>query len=474
MSSAPLVIDFDGTYIKSDTTWELCLTHIKKFHIIGIFQLIFFLFKSKANLKEKLAKLHKDNYLFENIFNEDIKSFHCYKNSKSKYIVSGSSDIILKKILKSNIEFKDTKGSSSNLNLIGKNKAKYLTELFPDGFDYIGNSSDDLPVWKVAKKSYGYNVSKSLINKAKKNNIQLNVLKLKSNNFLPILKTLRFHQWIKNLLIFFAALLNLKSISLEDIFALTIGFFAFGLIASSTYIFNDLFDIQEDRISKKKNNRPIPSGKLSIPFCLLLMFLLFLIGSLIGFYLNLYFFIMLETYVILSIGYSLFIKKLFALDVIFLSFLFCWRIISGSILINIQNNMWVIFSLALFFLSLAIGKRCSELFTLNNSSQKMPGRGYLKNDYTMLTFIGVANSFISVLAIAIYALTSETSIFQDQISIATLIFLIYLWTMRFWILIYRNKIDIDPVIFVIKDKTSFCIFSLLFLLVLFQQINLQL
>ena len=59
--------------------------------------------------------------------------------------------------------------SDGTMNLSSGQKAKALESRFGlKGFDYVGNSTDDLAVWPSSNKAIIVNASPSLIKKAKK------------------------------------------------------------------------------------------------------------------------------------------------------------------------------------------------------------------------------------------------------------------------------------------------------------------
>ena len=75
--------------------------------------------------------------------------------------------------------------------------------------------------------------------------------------FLALIESLRLHQWAKNLLIFVPLVLAGKSESVEAWTSCLLGFIALGVLASSTYIANDLWDIKHDRLHWSKRERPL-------------------------------------------------------------------------------------------------------------------------------------------------------------------------------------------------------------------------
>ena len=76
-------------------------------------------------------------------------------------------------------------------------------------------------------------------------------------------KALRVHQWAKNLLLFVPLLTSFGFFDPARLRAALLAFAAFSLAASSTYLVNDLRDLEHDRLHPRKRYRPFASGRLS-------------------------------------------------------------------------------------------------------------------------------------------------------------------------------------------------------------------
>ncbi len=89
------------------------------------------------------------------------------------------------------------------------------------------------------------------------------IIKSVKLNLKAILKLIRVHQWIKNLLvftpIFFAGQFQNMALLQQVFFA----FLAFCFVASSVYVLNDYFDIEKDKLHPTKKNRPLASGVIT-------------------------------------------------------------------------------------------------------------------------------------------------------------------------------------------------------------------
>lgn len=286
------------------------------------------------------------------------------------------------------------------------------------------------------------------------------------NNFKMLLKIFRVHHWIKNLLLFIPLITAHKFYNLELILMLCVAFISFSFCASSIYIFNDILDIENDKAHPNKKNRPFASSKISIKFGIILGITSLTISFILSFNLNELFTIFLFSYLALSILYSFFLKKVKYLDCIILVGFYVLRIFSGGAVVNTMPSFWLIIFSFFIFMSLAFVKRYIELNVhySENGNIKIPGRGYDSNDIKKLYFLGVASGYVSVLVLAFY-IGSETvaRLYNTALFIWLAIPLLFIWITVVWKKSKAKKIDDDPIVFSIKDKTSVTIAFLFFL-----------
>lgn len=158
-----------------------------------------------------------------------------------------------------NINFDEIFYSDENLNFSGKNKAKFLKDKFKN-FIYIGNSKDDLAVWKEANKAIIVSNKKSLINKCQKVQKNMEIIPILNSNFKSLIKLIRPHQWVKNILVFLPIFTSLTYFSLKSWILGLLAFISFSILASMNYIINDAFDIEADRKHPSKRFRPLARG----------------------------------------------------------------------------------------------------------------------------------------------------------------------------------------------------------------------
>lgn len=186
----------------------------------------------------------------------------------------------------------------------------------------------------------------------------------------PLIKTLRPRQWIKNLAVFAGLIFSGQLDNPASTEIVIKVFLVFCAATSATYILNDLFDIERDKLHPFKSKRPIASGALPIPLAIILC--LFLIGISLPFSYRISppFFFALTTYLILQLFYSAFLKSIILIDVMAIAAGFVLRIYAGVWAIDAHLNVWFLLAVTSFALFLAIGKRRSELTLLQSQASR--------------------------------------------------------------------------------------------------------
>lgn len=179
-----------------------------------------------------------------------------------------------------------------------------------------------------------------------------------------LFKLLRPRQWIKNLALFAAITFSGQLFNANSFWQVSLGFAAFCLLSSSTYIINDLLDVHKDRLHPFKKNRPIASGKVNVNEALVLLAVTLGSALALSFYLNWVFFLIAVIYLILQMLYSLFFKSIAVFDILFIASGYILRILAGASIANFHISVWLLLTTVSLSLFLATGKRRSELTLL--------------------------------------------------------------------------------------------------------------
>jgi len=229
----------------------------------------------------------------------------------------------------------------------------------------------------------------------------------------------------------------------------------FSLCASAGYVFNDLLDLDADRIHPSKANRPFASGALPTIFGFPIFITLLLLSfSLALAFLPTAFVTMLALYFVGTVSYSLYLKRLLLLDVLVLAALYTHRILAGGIASDVRVSAWLLGFSMFLFTSLAFAKRFVELHALTNDEQ-VRNRGYARVDLPMVTGMGTASGYVAALVFMLYVDSSTVRAAYREPALLWLVLpaLLY-WLGRIWLLAGRGQMQEDPVKFALSDRKS--------------------
>lgn len=177
----------------------------------------------------------------------------------------------------------------------------------------------------------------------------------------PLLRLVRIHQWPKNAFVAAALVFSGSFTSPQLVAAAGLAVLLFCLASAAVYVANDLCDLAADRAHPTKRLRPIASGQVSPRTAALLGVALALAALLGSLALGPKFSALLGSYLLLQLGYSLWLKRYAIVDVLSVSSGFVLRVVAGAAAIGVSFTPWLL--LATFFLTLtfALGKRLQEI-----------------------------------------------------------------------------------------------------------------
>ena len=453
----PLIVDLDGTLVLSDTLHESVARFFFQNPFLNLFKMLVWLFYGKAKFKEQLSlqtNIRPELLPYNQPFLDWIKIQK--ETGRKLFLCTAAGKAIADKVsIHLNI-FDEVFCSSAISNNSAKKKALFLKDKFGENnYIYAGNSFDDIRVWENAAKKIVVNPSSALKTKLKNANPQYIFFPSEKKILFSFLKPLRIHQWAKNLLIFFPLIAAHQLYNLDNILMLFGAFFSISLCASSTYIINDIIDLDSDRLHPRKKYRSFASGEIPLQFALLILLMLpasIFLSSMIG----KNFMIILLLYILLTISYSLFLKIIPVIDCIVLAALYTIRIIAGALVIDNTPSFWLIAFSILFFFSLAFLKRYSELLSAKNLGETIiHGRGYFSSDSPLILSLGVSSALGSVIVMMLYLNSPEILQLYNYPEIVwfTIPILLF-WISYIWLQANRGHMHDDPVIFAIKDHVS--------------------
>jgi 4-hydroxybenzoate polyprenyltransferase len=453
----PLCVDLDGTLVKTDTLHDALLLLARQ-RPGALLQLPRWLLGGKAAFKREVAgRVHLDTSALP--YNLPLLEFleEQHRLGRPIYLTTGADRTFADQVAVHLGIFKGVLASDGSTNLTGQAKLDQLRELSAEhGFDYIGNAIPDAVLLAASTQAMVANPSRSLLSSLKRRKVKI-VRSFKDHGSLPktLLKAIRIHQWAKNILLFLPMLLA-HIFTPAKIYGALSAFVSFSLFASATYILNDLLDIGSDRHHPRKRNRPFACGDLSLPAGIALVVVFVALGAAFALRLSSGFIFWLAFYAVVTLSYSLFLKRVALVDVIVLSGLYTVRILAGGAATASPISTWMASFSVFFFLSLAIVKRFAELGNLRERG-KVPanGRGYILNDLEQLRAFGTTSATAAVVVFTQYISHGEVvALYKHSNRLWLIVPLMLLWLFRVWLLASRGELDEDPVIFAIRDRTS--------------------
>jgi decaprenyl-phosphate phosphoribosyltransferase len=187
---------------------------------------------------------------------------------------------------------------------------------------------------------------------------------------LALVNLLRPSQWIKNLFLFIPIFFAGELQNVHKLTDVAFAFVAFCCVASAIYTINDLKDIESDKQHPEKCKRPLAAGLVSPTEALLAFSLLLLCGGLCGWMIdNKFFSIVLISYFVMNIGYSLGLKRVSILEILIVASGFVFRVIGGGFVAEVEVSQWMVIMVFLLAIFLALAKRRDDFFIVTDSGK---------------------------------------------------------------------------------------------------------
>jgi 4-hydroxybenzoate polyprenyltransferase/phosphoserine phosphatase len=465
-TAAALVVDLDGTLIRSDLLWESLVLFLKR-HPLQAWRLPFWLLGGKAAFKESLAsrvELDPAALPYDEVLLEHIAA----QRSEGREIVlaTGAHARLAHGVAAHLGLFDRVLATADGINLTAHAKAGRLAELYGAGtWDYIGNSRADLPVWLACRQPYSVTARPFRLADGRLTSHlgapQGGGAALLKTRLKALLKALRPRQWLKNLLVF-TPMLASHTLELPVLLASLLAFVVFSLCASSAYLLNDALDAQDDRMHPVKRRRPIASGALPLWLGLAASPLLAAIGLALSALFNPLLLAAAGVYLAATLTYSLHLKRLLMIDIVALAVLYTLRVLGGGAATGIEPSFWLLAFSFFIFLSLALLKRHSELGRLQrDGKEKTRGRGYTTADRLPVGIMGVNAAFVSLLIFILYFNSENVlMLYAHPVWLLGIIPLLVFWLGRLWTLSFRGEVNEDPVLYVSRDKVSLAVLGM--------------
>ncbi len=457
--NVPLVVDLDGTLIFSDLLWESVVLFLKR-HLLNAWILPFWLLRGKAGFKHAVsggveldpAALPYDAALLEFIRRE--------RDGGREIVLATGAETRLARLVANHVGLFDrVLATDPGVNFTAHNKARELAARYGEGgYDYIGNSTADLPVWLGSRNAYSVTNQPFRLADGR---VTSQLGTRRGGIARALLKALRPRQWLKNLLVFLPMVAG-HALDAGTFGAALFAFLAFSMCASSAYLLNDALDAQDDRLHPTKRHRPIANGTLPLGLAMVASPVLAGAALALCAWYSPLLLLAVGVYFVTTVAYSVYLKRLMMVDIVVLALLYTLRVLGGSAATAIEPSFWMLAFSFFLFLSLALLKRHSELANLARAGKdKTRGRGYTTADHLPIGIMGVNAAFVAIMVFMLYFNSDNVLVLyaRPHWLFGTLPLLAF-WLGRLWILSFRGEVNEDPVLYVSKDKTSIVVLAL--------------
>lgn len=278
------------------------------------------------------------------------------------------------------------------------------------------------------------------------------------HNIKTFLKLIRIKHWVKNAVCFVPLIFSLNFTNPALSFKAAAVFFAFCLVSSAVYIFNDIFDIKEDRLSFEKSKRPVASGQISVIAACFTLALFLLAGLFVSAVINPLCLLISGLYIVLNIFYTVRLKNFEIIDAFCIALGFILRILAGCAAIAVLPSPLVI--LLTFFVSMffTFSKRRLE-FIKEDVNKRKSARNF--NIETLNQFV-CANAALSVAFYFAYMLDplAIERAGSEYLYITAIPFTLIIFRLLF---LANTSSFSDPAEFLYRDKPVQILFLLYFI-----------
>ncbi|HUH64347.1 MAG TPA: UbiA family prenyltransferase [Terracidiphilus sp.] len=453
-----LCVDLDGALVKCDTLLDGMCQFARR-RPLELWRLPLWLAAGRARLKAEIARrapLDVTRLPYNSALLRFLRSER--RAGRPIYLTTGADDSLAERVAAHLGIFNGVLASDGVTNLTREKKLARIEGRF-SSFDYVGNSTADLPLLMRAHLAMVANPTRGLLAALRDRGKPVARSFLdRPSTLRTVLKAIRVHQWAKNILLL-APLLFSHNLRSRPVASVALAFVCFSFMASANYLVNDLLDIENDRRHPAKRFRPFASGDLPVSAGILLalalacasLALLPLLARAFAFWLG--------VYLLITSAYSIYLKRIAIVDVLVLSGLYTLRLLAGGAATGTLISPWLAGFSSFLFLSLAMVKRFSELENLRErGGAAMHGRGYRVADLEQIRAFGTASAYASVLVFTLYITRPDVdALYKHPVRLWLIVPLMVYWITRVWLIASRGELDDDPVIFALRDGISLAV-----------------
>ncbi len=455
VAEVPLVVDLDGTLIRTDSLLESLFVLAKERPLL-LFRLPFWLGQGRAKLKQRVAAASMPDAKTLPYHAGLLQHLEAEKGRGRRLVLATGADERLARGVAGHLGLFDAVlASDGSANLSGEAKRQALVSAFGErGFDYAGGGRRDLPVWRSARRAILVDPSAALAAAARETVAVERTLGERRAAVGTWLRQLRWHHWLKNLLVFVPLLTAHRLADPQAIAQAVLAFVGMCLAASSVYLLDDLVDLPRDRSHPHKRQRPIASGAIPATRAVVVLALLWLGTVAVALALPVGYRLVLAAYGALMLAYVLRVRDVRVADALLLGCGYTLRILAGSAAVGIAVSAWLLICSTLLFFSLALLKRFAELSLVGAPvDARARSHGYQGSDAPMVAALGRAAGAMAMLVLALYPLADSALQPARWLIWGSCALMLY-WMQRLWRLAGAGRIADDPVMFALRDRRS--------------------
>jgi len=454
----PLCVDLDGTLIKSDSLFDAFCELVRR-NPFGAWRVPLWMMGGRARMKIEIARrapLEASRLPYNLQLLRYLQAQ--WREGRPLYLATGADAGLAERVAAHLGIFQGVLGTEGKINLTKSRKLARLKERFGE-FDYVGNSDADVVILAGSHEAMVANPTLGLRLALRMRHIPVSRVFIDRRPVgRTLVKAIRLHQWAKNVLLFVPLLLSHKLTAPSAVAAIA-AFFCFCFMASANYLVNDMLDIESDRRHRSKRLRPFAAGDLSVAGGIALSLALILASAALLPVLPRAFALWLGLYIVATLSYSLYLKRVAVVDVLLLSGLYTLRLLAGGAATGTEISPWLAGFSSFLFLSLAMVKRFSEIENLREmGGTATHGRGYLVADMEQIRSFGTSSAYAAVVVFMLYiARPDVTELYRHATRLWLIVPLLIYWLNRVWLLASRGELDDDPVVFAMRDAMSLAV-----------------
>ncbi|MBI1367229.1 MAG: UbiA family prenyltransferase [Planctomycetes bacterium] len=458
---AYLVVDLDGCLVSIDTLWESFFQGIIA-SPLRCLSVPLWLLRGKAYFKAQVSEIWQPDVTHFPYNPQVLDHIRARRAAGARTVLATAAHQSIARAVAEHVGlFDDVLCSDGQHNLSGSNKARAIDQYCnSERFEYMGDSAADLHVWPHAARCVAVDPARSVERKLRAINPRADVLRHpRPSRLAAMIRLLRPHQWVKNLLILAPLALAHKLTDPKLILLSLMTLVCFCLGASATYVYNDLADVETDRRHARKSRRPLAAGHIGSMHAAVVAAALLVFVMALAAWVDPKVLILLVVYVLVTTLYNISFKRKVFIDVLTLTGLYTLRLFAGCVATGIVISEWLLAFSVFFFLSLALTKRYTEL---DASQGKLLNtrRGYRIEDVPLVGNLGSTSGFIAVLVLALYVNSDAVAVYHEHSLLWFICPLMLYWIARVWFLAYRGELHDDPVVFAAKDRHTYIIGAL--------------